>query len=933
MEDLLSEIISDEEETGPEEESEEEQETNKEIDNTGNLWEEINYIQEAEDRNNLNNNSSSSKDIFNNNVVLYDVPQENIKNTTLKDMEYGKYEAEKFIEDLILENAYENNLCSDISNIKLTKYFTDKNKILEPITPPFLDNIIFYKLFSKNDGKNGLLYKDVLGFWNTKIRRICDKFNIKVVPHSVKFKKPVLFGNELEGGHIRTSFKELTEKKPEIIKNFLKQTDLKKEDLKNCYIGICKLELADEDFNTIHNKLELLQEELAKYENQIFVKDVDITADFSGTFDKNEIIDYLLKNENLLTESIFYMQQDTPPGDDDHKYIILDNTASVSAGTLTFLETKNGKILNRYKIYNKVFAQFSSPGVQNTTGHHLLDFLNCPDARLKNTFANEEAKKRGITRLEITIYKNSIPKKEEMEEVLNFLYGIIKAKIFYYVPIKNLWTNLTEHIQNNLIVVNRKARLLYIIYYTNLQTKKIIGSKFKIPHTWQDHHINNCLLYSVSNFSYEVLPCYLLEIENSYKENYEEHYKKFLHDKYAKSKISNRNLESGLTITNINLLLKEYQKPKGGTQLSRASNIYNYSEEFKKIDIEEAGLINTDFISFYLLKCKGKICDKPKFTITQKETTKKEVSILSKKKREKRELEKKKTALKKNYIEDNKKPIEEARQEYIKLKEELKQLEEKKQNLINSITSVKKAIKGVANSLKNATNNQFITVIAFLRRVKQDGTEFLIILRKEDFTPYYAPQYLTTILNNNNREYPFIHYGDDIYGLDAFTPIIKLEKNGLLSNGAIKWRVESTINNKLKTNITMENIETKKTDVNNRINKTVINILDFPTNFKLKDSINIDTLNPNTEYKITHLGKLTSKKDKERFYFKVEGSNEIYRTNTFIDQYLSNLNNPILLKFKTLNLKNSPVTKKKEMEILTTKIDQKNKISDLIFNQ
>ena len=51
------------------------------------------------------------------------------QNKTIKPQEFLdnlKYETAKTMEYLILENAYNNNLCSDVSVINLVKYYTDK---------------------------------------------------------------------------------------------------------------------------------------------------------------------------------------------------------------------------------------------------------------------------------------------------------------------------------------------------------------------------------------------------------------------------------------------------------------------------------------------------------------------------------------------------------------------------------------------------------------------------------------------------------------------------------------------------------------------------------------------------------------------------------------------------------------------------------------
>lgn len=49
-------------------------------------------------------------------------------------MDYGKYDSVKFIEDLILDNEYDNNQCIDIREIDLCKYHTAHEQKLTPIT-------------------------------------------------------------------------------------------------------------------------------------------------------------------------------------------------------------------------------------------------------------------------------------------------------------------------------------------------------------------------------------------------------------------------------------------------------------------------------------------------------------------------------------------------------------------------------------------------------------------------------------------------------------------------------------------------------------------------------------------------------------------------------------------------------------------------------
>jgi len=101
----------------------------------------------------------------------------------------------------------------------------------------------------------------------------------------------------------RQSFKELIAEKPHIITDFLQQHNLHEDELSKCYIGVIKLELADEDFYTINDKLKELECQLAKFENQIFIKDCDATQDYTGTFDKKEMVEYLLNQYNLSNKA------------------------------------------------------------------------------------------------------------------------------------------------------------------------------------------------------------------------------------------------------------------------------------------------------------------------------------------------------------------------------------------------------------------------------------------------------------------------------------------------------------------------------------------------------------------------------------------------------------------------------------------------------
>ena len=183
-----------------------------------------------------------------------------------------------------------------------------------------------------------------------------------------------------------------TSKNRDAVKNILgkEQKDNYKQlnntqDLGDAWILPIKIELADEDLNTLHDKLTDFLNELKEYETQIYLLDVDITMDYAGTFDKKELENHLINKHN------FKLQGDiTDHGDK----IILDNIKSVGYGTLTYIDGSDPTAIKRAKFYNKLLCQWTSAGVSKACGNHLIDYLYCPDKRLNETFKNIDGLER-----------------------------------------------------------------------------------------------------------------------------------------------------------------------------------------------------------------------------------------------------------------------------------------------------------------------------------------------------------------------------------------------------------------------------------------------------------------------------------------------------------------------------------------------------------
>ena len=94
-------------------------------------------------------------------------------------------------------------------------------------------------------------------------------------------------------------------------------------------------------------------------ERGLFLKDIDITMDFAGSFDREEVVDYMVTNHDFWHQGAVEHATKT----------ILDNSHKVGQNCLTYLETING-MSTRSKIYNKMVQMPECKGVCDTIGYH-----------------------------------------------------------------------------------------------------------------------------------------------------------------------------------------------------------------------------------------------------------------------------------------------------------------------------------------------------------------------------------------------------------------------------------------------------------------------------------------------------------------------------------------------------------------------------------
>lgn len=197
----------------------------------------------------------------------------------------------------------------------------------------------------------------------------------------------------------------------------------------------------------------------------LFLHDIDFTRDYGGSFDKDELINHLIRTRQYKREG------DHGQLDEGDK-IILNNTHSVGNNCLTYLEKTFDGYINRPKIYNKFVQTMECKGVRTRTGCHIMDWVDNPEQRLKQTIP--QTLNTGFLRTEITFY-GRLPNYKEIKNKLNELAGILPDELTYKTPIKEQWKEIAKIIKHNLIIYDEQEKLVLLARWVNKTTGKING--------------------------------------------------------------------------------------------------------------------------------------------------------------------------------------------------------------------------------------------------------------------------------------------------------------------------------------------------------------------------------------------------------------------------------------------------------------------------
>ena len=425
--------------------------------------------------------------------------------TTYKKM--GKRSLKKIAEHILKENINEDNLISDIADVDYTKNHQGKTHLQEiEGFGLFVDDLYIYGYLRREDivytpmggvscteGANGSACC-VVEMLRSIVRQTIGKNSN--LPH-INIMHTVEIKNQQNSSILKTI--------AEIERNHPIRRKWEERTLNPAFaVFVVKVDVSNIPIQELQKYINELERSLSTIGYYIYC--VDYTRDFSGTMDKQDLIKYLLEDGDFREEG------DTSNMDKNN--IILNNSSSVGCNVLTYMR-KDGDSMRRVKFYNKIVSNLEAGEVRNNFGGHIYDYVYSSNERLRRLFWHPDTKKRGITRLEVSLYGRQYRLNEKIGEFLISRELNLMSKnqmLFYIQPAANQWKALAEKIAQCFILVDRPNHIIYMAWYGNSLTGRIAGVKVDYAKKKDRQNIENLVLWTISDFGFKKVPIYRADI-------------------------------------------------------------------------------------------------------------------------------------------------------------------------------------------------------------------------------------------------------------------------------------------------------------------------------------------------------------------------------------------------------------------------------------
>ena len=444
------------------------------------------------------------------NAVYLNLDRKDCIETTFKEM---GIRAEKSIAEHILkENVYGSNLISDISSVDYTKGHLGETHLREiQGFPIFVDDLYAYGYLRKED----IVYNRCGGICCTTGENGAASYILEQIRAIVKYtigsdspsKMHIHFMNTISLGKKCVGTIEKT------IQSIEKNSDVRRkwkeynngEEPEGAFV--VKIDVSNVPLRKLQDSLSHLETKLLGIGYSIYC--VDYTQDYSGTMSREKLVSHFLSRKD------FQMQKEANSG--LAKYTILDNTDSVGRNVLTYIhEDEETGNLQRVKFYNKIVSNFEAGEVRSSTGGHLADYVFSSNERLRKVFATKDVQERGITRLEVSVYRKHACISGDigstiLQRTLDMVSSI-DCPLFAIQPAKQQWNLLAEKITKCFALVERVHYIIYLIWYGNSYTGRLVGIKNDYSKKKDKENIEDYIQWAIADFGFKMVPIWRADI-------------------------------------------------------------------------------------------------------------------------------------------------------------------------------------------------------------------------------------------------------------------------------------------------------------------------------------------------------------------------------------------------------------------------------------
>jgi len=189
--------------------------------------------------------------------------------------------------------------------------------------------------------------------------------------------------------------------------------------------------------------------------SQVFLKDIDVTADCFGSSTREHVRKYIIEN-NIAQESD-----------------IINDRNKVGNNCISWYSFSDGGVRLRIKVYNKFVQMLESSEVRSYIGSRLSSIVSDPSKRFRSVL--KECKDYGLTRVEIKIYSQCIYDIKSYVSMMYDLLDLLEGCTIYSTSFENQWRALVDEVYDKkvLMVYDKSSKIFsYCHWYNSLTNRR-----------------------------------------------------------------------------------------------------------------------------------------------------------------------------------------------------------------------------------------------------------------------------------------------------------------------------------------------------------------------------------------------------------------------------------------------------------------------------